>query len=125
MNCYVCLVLHGCQTQPAFALCERCHVGICADHLIEVTVPPLVGMAGDTSTFPRHRLFCQRCYQGTGTTSHASPSRQQKGGSEKRDRFSFRRWWRKRGPHGDTSDLPSPEEAVEAVEQFFKRTSQL
>lgn len=122
MNCYVCLVLHGCRNQPAFALCERCHAGICADHLIEIALPPLVGMAGDTMTFPRHRLFCQRCYQRA--TPHASPQRQAKRPSEKGNRFSFRRWWRKQEPRTAAS-LPLPEEAVEAVEQFFRRRSQL
>jgi hypothetical protein len=108
MNCYVCRVETGCESHPALAICQRCGAGICGLHLVELTVTPVVGLAGDR----RSILVCCRCSQ---TQLYQQKVVKEQ---EKQGKTSGCRWWQ-RFRRSRPSALPTPEEAVAAVEQFL------
>jgi hypothetical protein len=126
MNCYACLVETGNTIQSACAICKECGAGMCQAHAVDVTYTT---SAGTTSmiTASRSRLLCQRCYRALFPPG-ASPRAQ--GYTKKYSlpgKSSLRRWWLRlwhRQPvqqQGPATTLPSPEEAVNAVEQFLKQ----
>lgn len=118
MNCYVCLIETGCDHHPAFALCQRCGAGICEKHLVEVIVVPPVGMGGDSR--PRYSMICCRCRRVANLPTRSLWPEKSTGKRDEQEIFSGWRWlsqhWRRKQP-----ELPKPEEAVAAVEQFLKR----
>jgi hypothetical protein len=121
MNCYQCLVEMGYAHQPAFALCQRCGAGVCDQHLVEVTLMSIAGMAG--SGRHRHSLLCHRCHQ----SAQASPQPTQPHATfslaepheQKSLSLPWNIWKRLRGKHH--SELPTSQEVVEAAELFLKR----
>ncbi len=118
MNCYLCLVETGCHHRPAFALCQRCGAGVCVEHLVELTFPPVVGMGGDSSA--RQSLICRRCYRSTVSSSGPSQPQSHLARQEKQEPsrgWNVWHWLRGR----QQSELPDPEEAVTTVELFLKR----
>jgi hypothetical protein len=123
MNCYTCLVETGDTTQAACAVCKECGAGVCHTHAVDVTHTTPAGSMS-MITAPRSRLLCQRCYR---ALFPASSSPQAKGyvkGYSESEPSTLWHWWqrlwhRQPAPASNTT-LPSPEEAISAVEQFLK-----
>ncbi|HZU68748.1 MAG TPA: DUF2180 family protein [Ktedonobacteraceae bacterium] len=109
MYCYACFLETGCDSSPALAICQRCGAGICRAHLVELTVPPVIGPGGEA----RSMLICRRCVNLSMTRLYGSNKR-----SDEQCNSSRRGWWRWFRQH-PPSPLPTPEEAVESVEQFL------
>ncbi len=123
MNCYACLVETGVSTQVACAVCKECGAGVCHAHAVDVThrTP-----AGSTSMVSRQRssLLCQRCYRAIFPASSSPRAKGYTKGYSESGKSSVWRWWQRlwqRQPVTDATTLPSPEEAVSAVEQFLKQ----
>lgn len=113
MNCYVCLVETGCASHSAVAVCQRCGAGICGAHLRELSLTPISGLAGT----PRSVLMCCRCAPSP-VAPAARPLLEHQETQQSEDGKAGWRWWGRRRLH---MDLPSPAEAVAAVERFFNR----
>ena|SRR5713101_7584467 len=118
MNCYVCRVETGCESHPALAICQRCGAGICGAHLVELTVTPAVGLAGDS----RSILVCCRCSPPPLHREKGAERRQHVKERDEQSKTPGRNWWHRLW-QGRPSALPTPEEAVAAVERFLSRKS--
>lgn len=126
MNCYACLVETGNTIQSACAICKECGAGICSAHAVDVTHTMSAGSTSLTAA-SRSRLLCQRCYRALFPSSTSLRAR----GYTKRyslsGKSSLWRWWQRlwhREAFQQSSSataLPSPEQAVSAVEQFLKQ----
>ncbi len=118
MNCYLCLVETRCYHRPAFALCQRCGAGVCAEHLVELTFTPVIGMGGDSC--PRQSLICRRCYRSTVRSSGPSQPQSHLARQDKQEPsrgWNVWHWLRGR----QQSELPEPGDAVAAAELLLKR----
>ena len=126
MNCYACLVEAGNATQVACAVCKECGAGTCQTHAVDVTHTTSAGSIS-LVTGSRSRLLCLRCYRALFPSS-ASPRAQGYTKSfSMSEKSSLWHWWqrlwhRQSAPLPDSAaTLPSPDEAVSAVEQFLKQ----
>ncbi len=118
MNCYMCLVKHKDAMRSAHAVCQRCGVGVCHQHLVEMTDKPIVGPGACMSAFHPRTLLCRSCYEAMYTTD-VEPRPQKMLSSP------TRRWWQYLWFWHIPSSLPSPEEAVASVEGFLKQQRHL
>ncbi len=116
MNCYVCRVKTGCESRPALAICQRCGAGMCGAHLVELTMTPVVGLAGNS----RSILVCCRCYTSPLHREQGAEPRNYTKEQDEQNKTSGLNWWR-RLRRGRPPALPTPEEAVAAVEHFLNR----
>jgi hypothetical protein len=126
MNCYACLAETGDTAQAACAVCKECGAGVCHAHAVDVTHTTPAGTTNMVTT-PRSRLLCQRCYR---SVFPASSSPHAQGYTKKYSesgKSSLWHWWQHlwhRQPatlSSSAATLPSPEEAVSAVEQYLKQ----
>ncbi|HZT99294.1 MAG TPA: hypothetical protein VFA10_06515 [Ktedonobacteraceae bacterium] len=120
MNCYLCRIEAHCSSHPALALCQQCGVGICEEHLVELFVRPIVGLAGDNRTLPRYTFICCRCYRSAVSPTRPASSQEQTSRIKKQGTSPWWRWWSWLW-HRRQPVLPKPEEAVADVERFLKR----
>lgn len=116
MNCFMCLVETGCASHPAFAICQKCGVGICEKHLVELITPPLVGLGASNSGAYQYNMVCCRCYKPIAPiVRRLSPQPHMR----KQDKPGWN-WWNLLRRHR-RSELPNSEDAVATVEIFLKR----
>ena len=124
MNCYRCLVEMKCNHQLACALCQRCGAGVCARHLVQLTVTPIVGMA--SGGHPRQSLICQDCHQLAFTPPQRPQSQDRGMVSKEREQKTpvlWKMWYRVRGQR--QVELLNPEDVVAAAELHLKRQRNL
>jgi hypothetical protein len=115
MNCYLCLIETRCD-QPAHGLCQHCGAGMCGQHLQELRIQPLVGLAGTLYPTVKYSLICQRCYLAMTTSAQPTqrPQKQKKAPQGSR----WKRFWQR---PVSVSTLPTEEDAVAIVERFLKQ----
>lgn len=112
MNCYLCQIQSGNTLRPALAVCQYCGVGVCEEHLIEMRAAQTAGMAGNGGKTAS--VICCRCY--TAAVSKRRPLARRPAKTRYEWKGAWWWGWFRRQP---ISDLPTPEEAVAAVEQFL------
>ena len=123
MNCYACLVETGDTSQTACAVCKECGAGICHAHAVDVTHTTPAGSTSMVAA-PRSRLLCQRCYRSIFPASSSPRAKGYTKGYSESGKLPLWHWWQRlwhRQPTTPATTLPSPEEAVSAVEQFLKQ----
>ena len=123
MNCYACLVETGDITQAACAVCKECGAGICHTHTVDVTHTTPAGSISMVAT-PRSRLLCQRCYRALFPASSSPRAKGYVKGYDLLEKSLLGRLWHRlwqRQPAAASITLPTPEQAVNAVEDFLKQ----
>jgi hypothetical protein len=118
MNCYLCLIETGCNLRPAFALCQQCGAGMCAEHLVELTLTPVVGMGSVGN--PRQSLICRRCYQSAVLPPRVPQPQRRPARQDKQETSAGWKWWDWFRGH-QQPELPDSEEAVAIAELFLRR----
>jgi hypothetical protein len=110
MNCYLCRCEAGNQCRSALAICQYCGGGICEEHLIQVKTVQTAGMAGGGGE--KVILTCCRCFASSPSRSLSQP------GKPDRARCEWKgvSWW---GWLRRPPALPSPDEAIDIVEQLL------
>jgi hypothetical protein len=116
MLCYLCFVEQRGSHCLAHALCQHCGAGICAEHLVALSVRPVCGMA--SSSGPGRRMLCRYCYASLYPQERSRILPQRRPSTvDQRHWWSGMNWLRKKR----ASELPTPEEAIAEAELLLKQ----
>ena len=115
MDCYLCRMEAPNKPGAALVVCQYCGEGICEEHLIKMQIIGAASMVEEGSQ--SSRLICFRCYASIASKRPSHP------GKPVKARYQWRgaTWWG--WLYRPSPDLPSPEEAVVAAEQFLRQSA--
>lgn len=125
MMCYICLKETGCAS-AACAICQRCGVGVCLEHLVEVRAQLPIGPGGSMNPIITRSMVCWRCYDGTTRSNRtrfaATTAHRQDGQQQRAVLTRLVHWCKKVCSRSHLQPLfPDPDDAIATVELFLKQ----